>query len=158
MQKKVIRHADQLLSCLAPINYSSSDSEINVDNSNWYSHVNTLCPPDLTGTKTNHYTSLKRNHKKAHRRKNKACQQANNVQGNFSPHITAHFLQINMHRSEVVVERLRRYIATSNSKLNSHETKLICFLQEPPPSKGGGELPLLLLTTLTYLFIPQKPH
>jgi hypothetical protein len=47
---------------------------------------------------------------------------------------TAHFIQLNMHKSEVVAERLRQFIIRFNTSAQQDDTPLICLLQEPPYS------------------------
>ena len=49
----------------------------------------------------------------------------------------AHLLQLNMHPSAIVAEKLCMCIVTFNSKLTNSDSKLICLLQEPPIGQNG---------------------
>ena len=90
---------------------------------------------------------LSRNQQKALKRKNKQINMSNDQ--NMSPQhstkkFTAHFIQLNMHKSEVVAERLRQFVIRFNTSAQQDDTPLICLLQEPPYS--GTRLILHLIT------------
>ena len=83
-----------------------------------------------------------RNHQKALKRKTPQLQSLPRPLNSTQ----AHFLQLNMHKSEIVEERLWQYIIRFNTARNLHDIPLDCLLQEPPSS--GPRLSAPPLTTL----------